>query len=194
MNNSFEVNGLFYENCGHLCRKYLDIKKSESEIKKPDLMVVMMNPGSSSPEDGNDKNTVVSKAVPDPTQNQIMKVMDNCDFNYARILNLSDLREGNSKIFYSKLNDSKDIPHSIFSDERIEDFKALFIKEIPIILAWGVNKKLETLATMAINRIQTNNIFGLLKEGSDSAYYHPLPRKYKEQEEWCKDIIEMLKQ
>ena len=103
MKTDFEINGLFYENKNLLCRKYLDIKRNEAISNKPDLMVVMMNPGSSRPEDGNEKNIIASKAVPDKTQDQIMKVMNNCNFNYARILNLSDLREAKSKVFYSKL-------------------------------------------------------------------------------------------
>ena len=101
MKTDFEINGLFYENKNLLCRKYLDIKRNEAISNKSDLMVVMMNPGSSRPEDGNEKNIIASKAVPDKTQDQIMKVMNNCNFNYARILNLSDLREAKSKVFYS---------------------------------------------------------------------------------------------
>jgi len=193
MKTNFEINGLFYENKNLLCRKYLDIRRNGTITDKPDLMVVMMNPGSSRPEDGNEKNTIASKAVPDKTQDQIMKVMNNCNFNYARILNLSDLREAKSKVFYSKLEELKKIPHSIFNDDRINDFERLFIKGIPVIFAWGVNKKLEALAIKAIERINEPRPFGLLKEGTTSAYYHPLPQNYHEQERWCEEISKMLK-
>ena len=193
MRNDFNINGFFYENKKYLCRKYLDISRKKSDTDKPDLMVVMMNPGSSRPEDGNSNNTSESKAVPDNTQDQIMKVMNKSDFNYARVLNLSDLREAKSKIFYSKLDELKDIPHSIFSDERIKDFEALFVKNIPVVFAWGVNKKLEPLAIKAMERINESNPYGLLKEGTKSAYYHPLPRNYQKQEQWREDIINMLK-
>ncbi len=192
MKNNFEVYGLFYKNKGHLCRKYLDIRKNDSKDIKPDLMVVMMNPGSSSPKDGNDNNTIESIAIPDRTQDQIMKVMTSCNFNYARILNLSDLREAKSKIFYSKLKDLQNVPHSIFSAERIKDFETLFVKDVPVIFVWGVNKKLKSLAMKAITLINTKKPFGLLKKGTNSAYYHPLPQNYYDQEKWCEDIITML--
>ncbi|MDQ7047982.1 MAG: DUF1643 domain-containing protein [Sulfurovum sp.] len=193
MKTDFEINGLFYENKNLLCRKYLDIRRNETITDKPDLMVVMMNPGSSRPEDGNEKNIIASRAVPDKTQDQIMKVMNNCKFNYARILNLSDLREAKSKVFYSKLEELKKIPHSIFDDDRINDFKTLFVREIPVIFAWGVDKKLEPLATKAIERINETKPFGLLKEGTKVSYYHPLPQNYHEQEKWCEEISKMLK-
>ena len=193
MKTNFEISGLFYENKNLLCRKYLDIRRNETITDKPDLMVVMMNPGSSRPEDGNEKNTIASKAVPDKTQDQIMKVMNNCNFNYARILNLSDLREAKSKVFYSKLEELKKIPHSIFNDERINDFETVFVKNVPVIFAWGVDKKLEPLAIKAIERINEIKPFGLLKEGTNVSYYHPLPQNYHEQERWCDEITKMLK-
>ncbi len=194
MNSEFEVNGLFYDNQGELCRKYLDIKRCNSNTDTPDLMVVMMNPGSSKPEDGIDMNTVVSKAIPDPTQKQIMKVMNGCNskYNYSRIINLSDLRESNSTEFYKKLENLQNIPHSIFSDERIDDFNTLFIKDVPVIFAWGVNKKLEPLAKIAIQCIGASNPYGILKKGTDWAYYHPLPRNLDDQRKWCNDIIAII--
>jgi hypothetical protein len=193
MKNDFEIKGLFYKNENYLCRKYLDIKRNNTSLKKPDLMVVMMNPGSSRPEDGNDKNTIESKAVLDNTQNQIMKVMNNCSFDYVRVLNLSDLREPKSQVFYSKFDKLKSVPHSIFSDERIKDFEALYIKDIPVIFAWGVNRKLEPLAKKAIARINELNPYGILKEGEESAYYHPLPQNYNKQKKWVQEISNMLK-
>ncbi|MDF1884550.1 DUF1643 domain-containing protein [Sulfurimonas sp. SAG-AH-194-C21] len=193
MSTNFKINGLFYENNNLLCRKFLDIRRTKTILDKPDLMVIMMNPGSSKPEDGNEKNIVASKAIPDKTQDQIMKIMNNCDFYYARILNLSDLREPKSKVFYTKLEELKKIPHSIFDDDRINDFKTLFVREVPVIFAWGVNKKLEPLATKAIERINEARPFGLLKEGTAVSYYHPLPRDYHAQARWCEEITKMLK-
>lgn len=192
MKNNFKIDGLFYKNNNHLCRKYLDIKRSDLKDIQPDLMVVMMNPGSSKPEDRNDNNTSISKAVPDKTQNQIMKIMNDCNFSYARILNLSDIREPKSGVFYSKLNELDKIPHSIFSNERIEDFETLFVKEVPVIFAWGVNKNLISLAMIAVERINEKEPFGILKEGAAFAYYHPLPQNYYAQEKWCKDIIHQI--
>lgn len=92
MKNQFIITGFFYENHGFKFRKYLDIKIVNSGCENPDLMVVMMNPGSSRPIDGIEDNTKESLAIPDNTQNQIMKVMLNCNLQHARVLNLSDLK------------------------------------------------------------------------------------------------------
>lgn len=193
MKNNFEIKGHFYENSNLLCRKYLNIIRKNTICLEPDLMVVMMNPGSSKPEDGNDKNTIESNAVPDKTQDQIMKVMNNCNFNYSRVLNLSDIRESKSKNFYFKLNEFKDIPHSIFDDARVNDFEALFVRDVPVIFAWGADKNLESLATKAIERINESNPYGLLKKGTSYGYYHPLPPDYYKQAKWCEDISKALK-
>ncbi|WP_272689744.1 hypothetical protein [Providencia sp. PROV033] len=100
MSAKFEVTGLFYESNGFKLRKYLNIKRANITLDKPDLMVVMMNPGSSYPLDGIDNNFFQSEAQPDTTQQQIMRVMDAVGFDYARILNLSDLRTPDSGQLY----------------------------------------------------------------------------------------------
>lgn len=99
MKKQFKITGLYYAELGFKFRKYLDIKRVDTDITTPDIMVVMMNPGSSRPIDGIDNNKLESLAVPDNTQSQIMKVMLNSNLQYARILNLSDLREAKSNIF-----------------------------------------------------------------------------------------------
>lgn len=111
-----EVVGLFYELDGYRLRKYLDIKRVGIVLDEPDLMVVIMNPGSSFPLDGIDNNTVPSEAEPDATQQQIMKVMDAAGFDYARILNLSDFRTSDSSELYRllKSDECSLVEHSIF--------------------------------------------------------------------------------
>ena len=56
MKNQFKITGFYYEELGFKFRKYLDIKKVSSNCTTPDLMVVMMNPGSSTAIDGIDDN------------------------------------------------------------------------------------------------------------------------------------------
>lgn len=85
------------------------------------------------------------------------------------------------------------ISHSIFDASRRQDFDALFIKGVPVIYAWGVDRKLQDLAEKAIQVIGEDNPIGLLKEGVDWAYYHPLPQVYKKQIEWVEAIIKSLK-
>jgi len=194
MKSKFHITGLFYEIQGYKFRKYLNIKKKGSSVHVPDLLVVMMNPGASKPLDGIDNNILESEAIPDRTQNQIMKVMTACKLEYARILNLSDLREAKSGIFYNKLTEieSEGIAHSIFDENRQDDFNRLWVKNVPIIFGWGVGKELKELAEKAIQRINDGNAIGLRKEGAEWAYYHPLPQVYKKQIEWVESISKAL--
>lgn len=192
---NFEIRGYFYNKSGYSFRKYLNIKRINSQKKNPDLMVVMMNPGSSKQEKefinifDNEVPT-----IPDNTQHQIMRVMNNTGFDYARILNLSDLREPKSKILYDKINelDKLKISHSIFQNENKTDLKKLFVEDVPVICAWGVNENLRPLARLALKKIKNETIIGLRKNIIEYAYYHPLPQNYTKQKEWVKIICEKL--
>lgn len=195
MNIKFKITGLFYEASGYKCRKYLNIKRVGNTQDKPDIMVVMMNPGSSYPLDGVDNNSIPSEAYPDTTQQQVMKVMDAALFNYARILNLSDLRTPDSSELYKflKSKESNDVEHSIFSANRKADLKQFFIKNIPVIFGWGVNSNLVPLAKQAIESLCINNPLGMLKSNTKYSYYHPLPRIYKRQLEWVQHVTNQVK-
>ena len=195
MKKKFKITGFYYEKKGYKFRKFLHIKKNDSKKKTPDLMVVMMNPGSSRPIDGIENNTKESPAVPDNTQYQIMRVMVNCGLEFARIFNLSDLREPKSKKFYLKIDEMKEngISHSIFDIKRKKEFNKLFVNDVPVIFAWGVSEKLQELAEIAIKRIGKKEIFGLRKEKFSYAYYHPLPQNAHKQKEWVKVITERIK-
>lgn len=194
LRSNFKISGLFYEIDAYKFRSYLNIIRKDSEVRSPDLMVVMMNPGSSKPVDGIENNTIESEAVPDSTQDQIMRVMQICHFSYARILNLSDLREPKSSILYEKITEleSLNIPHSIFDQRRIKDFENYFVNSAPVIFAWGVNEQLQALANNAKKRIGAENPIGYKKEGLDFAYYHPLPQSYTKQKEWLEKICDMI--
>ncbi|MDM5073722.1 hypothetical protein [Aeromonas bestiarum] len=194
MSTKFEVTGLFYESYGYKLRKYLDIKRVGVEVNEPDLMVVMMNPGSSYPLDGINNNSSPSEAEPDITQQQIMKVMDAAVFNYARILNLSDLRMPNSGELYYFLesDESSAVDHSIFSPNRKSELEQLFINGIPVIFGWGVSQALIPLAKQAIDALCVSNPLGILKQGTRYSYYHPLPRIYAKQVEWVQHVTSQI--
>ena len=147
MRNQFYISGLYYEIGEFKFRKYLNIKLKNSIKQRPDLMIIMMNPGASRPLDAIDNNNLESEAIPDRTQDQIMKVMTACKLEYARVLNLTDIRDPKSNQMLLKLTelDQQGIPHSLFDSRRRNEFDALFIKNVPVILAWGVNKKLQKL-------------------------------------------------
>jgi hypothetical protein len=194
LNTEFNVKGFFYESNGYKLRKYLDIKRVGVALNEPDLMVVMMNPGSSYPLDGIDDNSEPTEAVPDATQQQIMKVMNAVEFNYARILNLSDLRTPNSKELYRflKSGESSAVEHSIFSSNRESELAQLFVNEVPVIFGWGVNPALVPLAKQAIDTLSISNPLGILKPNKRYSYYHPLPRVYAKQLEWVQYVVSRL--
>jgi hypothetical protein len=172
----FTITGWFYSIREFEFRKYLNIKRKGYNLDSPDIIFIMMNPGGSSPVDVLNVE-IETETIPDNTQSQIIKVMNSCSFNYARILNLSDYREEESSKFYTKIIEFENlkISHSIFSDNRRKDFDELFIRNVPIIVGWGVNKKLAILAKKAISLLG-KNLQGYKKEKCDFGYFHPYPR------------------
>lgn len=190
----FDVTGLFYQEDGYKFRRYLDIRRVGSAKRKPALMAVLMNPGSSYPLDGIDGNPEPSPAVADDTQRQIMKVMRAASIDCVRILNLSDLRTPDSSVFYEfvKSEESRCVRHSIFASERRSDLRELFVKGVPVVFGWGVHPALVPLAAQAVESLGIENPLGIQKTGCDYAYYHPLPRIYSRQLEWVKQITDQL--
>lgn len=195
MKNSFEIMGCFYQLAGLNCRKYLDIKRKGTRLETPDLLVVMMNPGNSKPIDGIYGNGIATEASPDRTQHQIMRVMNNCDLDYCRIINLTDIQETKSSELYKVLDNpkTKKIAHSIFDRRRQADFDALYPKNTITILAWGVHDTLAELARQAKEKIGNDITVGLKKDNSEIAYYHPLPPSYYKQQDWVSRMTEQLK-
>ena len=194
MDTEFEVTGLFYKINGYKLRKHLDIQQVDTNQIDPDLMVVMMNPGSSYPLDRIDDNYKPATAKPDNTQNQIMEVMKNTSLSYARILNLSDLRTPHSRILYKfvKSQESKQVDHSIFSASREVELKELFVENVPVIYGWGVNPALVPLAKQAIEALEVECPMGILKPNTKYTYYHPLPRVHQKRVEWVQHVTNQI--
>ena len=194
MSGEFEVTGLFYEANGYKLRKYLDIRVQDTSKTVPQLMVVMMNPGSSYPLNGIENNSAPSAAEPDTTQYQIMKVMEEGEVEYARILNLSDLRTPDSNALYKflKSEESKSVDHSIFSATRKSELNQLFVRGVPVIFGWGVNPALVPLARQAVDSLSIEQPLGIRKPNTEYSYYHPLPRIYANQLEWVQHVTSQL--
>ena len=192
--DSYYFRGKFYELRGHFFRSYLDISSLKSTLSEPDLMVVMMNPGSSYPLDTIAGDSCVS-THPDNTQRQIVKVMENCGFTHARVLNLSDFRTPKSDDFFKFITsvEASKITHSIFFEERQFELESLFRNQVPVIYAWGVDLRLVPLARKVIKILKVSRPTGLLKKGSTCSYYHPLPRNSHRQKDWVNKISAQLK-
>ena len=192
--DEYYFRGKFYKLRGYFFRSYLDIHSLKSTLSEPDLMVVMMNPGSSYPLDPVEHDSGVP-THPDNTQLQIVKVMKSCGFTHARVFNLSDFRTPKSDDLFKFITsiEASKIPHSIFSEERQLELKNLFSNHAPVIYAWGVDSRLVPLALKAVKRLKVSWPIGLLKEGSTCSYYHPLPRNFDKQRDWVTKISAQLK-
>ena len=110
--------------------------------------------------------------------------------DYARVLNLSDLRTPDSSELYRflKSDESASVDHSIFSNNRKKELSQLFIQNTPVIFGWGVNPALIPLATQAVESLGIQNPLGMLKPNTVYSYYHPLPRIYQKQLEWVQHV------
>ena len=152
-----------------------------------------MNPGSSKPVKPEDVySNKFALTEPDNTQWQIVRLMEKLGYKYARVINLSDIREPKSHDFYEHLKTTSTHTHSIFHEKREEDFEEYFIENVPVILAWGVNRKLEDLALLALEKLNKAERYGYSKEDSHSQFYHPLPRINAKQKEWVEKMEEIM--
>ncbi len=178
--DTYDVNGWFYKQGRDTFRKQLDIKLKGAKKKQPDLMVIMMNPGSSEqkPDFDNDFDALVP-TVHDPTQTHIMNLMEHWGMEYARILNLSDYCDQLSENFYEYLKDGAKTfqRHTIFHTSRAAELNKLFILNVPVLVAWGTDDCLKSLGASALTFLADHqNIVGLRHPKKQFGYYHPRRR------------------
>ena len=198
----FNLQGFFYIQGELRFRRYLEIKRKNVILAKNDLSVIMMNPGSSKPK-SIDENSFTDcfnkfiKAEPDTTLMQIMRVMENCNFNYAKIVNLSDVRTTKSTDFFKLLKSDlkNNIDHSIFFDPDKYDLKNYLNQQSVFIYAWGVDERLKKIARQALEVLYTygSKKIGIPHSINQYGYYHPLPRGKEKQIKWVDTITRMIK-
>jgi len=199
------------------CRSILElidnsIVASNINDKKPDAVVVMMNPGSSHPLDKNyDEREYTPKEIesplwekeivptqPDNAQYQIMRVMVEQKWKHVRILNLSDLRNSKSNDFRSDFINAELLtayhPHSMFNPKR----KNELLKNIKtqtggvIIIAWGNIDVLKPLAENALKSFEEFKTVGIPFDGISHAFKYPSPLMQKQKLEWLESIKKEL--
>ena len=177
------------------CRKVLEIKRVNTNATAPDLLAIMMNPGSSAPLNDDDSLDQLVLAKPDPTQDQIMRVMDDAGFDFARVINLSDVRTPKSKELQSFLisDEGKELPHSIFDPSRADELAPLLPHNATYLVGWGVHYTLRPYAQRALKILEGQNLVGWQKpSGKDWEFYHPLPPNIRKQEEWLRTVLAKL--
>ena len=168
---------------------------------QPELIVTMMNPGSSKPASNSYKPVVICRpsdiankrwiveAKPDNAQYQIMRFMLINGWSHARILNLSDLRQAKSAVFiktWPKFSES----HSIFSKSRKDSLTKLIGEPQQILLAWSQEEALLPLAKMASKSVSTYKTVGLSR--GEDLYAYPSPLLQKHKEAWLEDISVLM--
>lgn len=172
-------------------------------ILPAELLVIMMNPGSSRPlEFCEIKNLTFSDNLkvfpkdlvltqPDNTQYQIMRLMDAKGINHIRVINILDLRETKSLNLKALLNATNDscASYSIFSGIRDSEYNFYLnnLKSKNVLLAWGKQQALTHLYKLCLTRLPS----GINKIGvaSGSYYYaHPSPMNQKHKIRWLNEI------
>lgn len=203
----FGVYGYFYQRIidgtEYACRSVLDLidhnitPLDPNEIlgMSPDVVTIMMNPGSSQPLGDyqprlNDADMVPAR--PDITQYQVMKVMAYQGWRHCRIFNLSDFREPKSQLFMGQVESCGDDSHSIFCASRSRELTKLFPPDIPVILGWGRDERLLPLAKLCKKRIKERKVAGVTVDGESFLYAHPSPMLQKGKDAWLKAIVGML--
>ncbi|MCK9335810.1 MAG: hypothetical protein M0Q99_10935 [Candidatus Cloacimonetes bacterium] len=198
------------------CRSILDLIDNRclyTYIKKggnitPSAVAIMMNPGCSRPLCDKQSPTYKKKSIPtkdwqlvetipDDTQYQLMRLMIRYELKYIRVINLTDVRNTDSKSLKPFLKEYSDNHHSIFSIFRELELHNILNSNpnAPIIAAWGVYDWLMDLIDPCWDSINDRIIVGYKKDSSEKLYYHPLPRKkyYKSEllplEQWVYGII-----
>ena len=196
LKKSYQVSAHFYylniANNKYLCRSVADIVENTdskgqphfSITSAPNAVVVMMNPGaarpvSHNPQDG-PKLPILSRqrlfdynrdrpqilVAPDNAQYQLMRLMKLKAWRHLRIINLSDLCEGNSQKFaflHRAISEySMDHPESILHLKRSKELSAVS-KDVPhIIVAWGRQPVLKSAATAFLTSYQ--DVIGLARD------------------------------
>ena len=221
LKNLYSVMGHFYDislnNKVRLkCRSSLEILSREiagnfNGVSRglPDAVFIMMNPGSSrtvetSPSSIRDVGAISDcktfvQTRPDTTQYQVMRVMTRLGWQHVRVLNLSDLREPKSSVFATTFRSIElnygYTAHSLFSPIRTQELTVELRRKVdaPLICAWGVSPKLNSLICVAAPVLRDAGICrGLLKVGTSDRYFHPLPTLQTDKEIWVNKLCKEL--
>jgi hypothetical protein len=189
------------------CRSLLTITDTTSIINKKKLLVIMLNPGSSLPLDKEYvepeilttkidqlNNVSLIDAMPDSTQYQIMRVMNELEFSNADIINLYDIREPKSGLLFDIAKKGKlQFEASIFSEARHSELSSYFTADTTVILAWGNAKPIRDIEEKAIAKVLTlsNKINSV--RGKDNLICQPSPLNHTLKLNWLHSIYGQLR-
>lgn len=177
----------------------------------PDVVVIMMNPGSSRPKvdghvddviefprSGNPMQKDLVLTQPDNTQYQVMRVAVSKGWNHIRVLNLSDLRDPKSGSFLQRVDALSGIMgghvHSMFCAERFEECAQSLRRKTPtpILLGWGQDPGLLPLVEQCLSRIEGEPTVTVPSDVHPLLNAHPSPMLQKKKLLWLETILQQL--
>ncbi len=203
------------------CRSVLEIvdrsigheHPSDLSLMKPDVVVVMMNPGSSHPKDiyhidgeieypqsGGSMRKELVLTQPDNTQYQIMRIAVAKGWGHIRVLNLSDLRDPKSGSFLQRVEALSEImgghTHSLFCKERAAECTHSLIRksDTPIMLGWGQDAGLVPLAEQCMKRIGGEPVCTVASDVHPLLNAHPSPMLQSKKLLWLENMLAELEE
>ncbi|MEO5348305.1 MAG: hypothetical protein H7836_01460 [Magnetococcus sp. YQC-3] len=207
-----DLGGQLYE-----CRSVLELiaharvpqEPNRIHSLQPDLLAIMMNPGSSRPlppdytprrvgREGPGARPERVLTRPDNTQYQIMRVMVAQGWGHARVLNLSDLREPKSVQLMKTLDRLRAVAggeqHSIFCPARREEREQLLGRrgQTPVLVGWGRGSSLLPLATLCLQALSGWRRVGVPADEAGLFYAHPSPMLQSKKDQWLVEILAQL--
>ncbi len=170
----FSVDAKFYhaeiENKTILMRREARIRRNGAYTARADAVIVMINP-SNCAQAGEKANSARDaewiSTNPNPTQYQLMNLMERQGWNLVTLVNLSDICEGNMSKFkvIEKQFNRAGVAHSLFQERNVEEREALLGSADQLIFAWGSSTVAKRLAAE----------FGLFRNGqAESPYEHAI--------------------
>lgn len=198
------------------CRSVLEIvdpsipQDNPSDISEmePDVVVVMMNPGSSHPKDifhideeieyPRDRGSMRKELVltqPDNTQYQVMRVAVHRNWKHIRVLNLSDLRDPKSGSFLQKVDALSGIMgghvHSMFCRERADELAHSLKRKsrTPILSGWGQDAGLIPLAAQCMKRLEGEPVCTVTSDVHPLLNAHPSPMLQSKKLQWLESVV-----
>ncbi len=166
----FSVEAKFYQaelaNEKILMRREAHIRRNGVFATRADAVIVMINPSNcaqagKAEKDPRDAEWVSTK--PNPTQYQLMNLMERQGWNLVTLVNLSDICEGNMSKFKSIENqfNKAGVAHSLFQEGNVDEREALLGSADHLIFAWGSSTVAKRLAAE----------FGLFRNGQAVSPY-----------------------
>ncbi|MEI6891955.1 MAG: hypothetical protein V5783_07265 [Pontiella sp.] len=201
------------------CRSVLEVVDSSISqedpsaiaLMIPDVVVIMMNPGSSRPkvaghvdevlEYPNARNPMKKKLVltqPDNTQYQVMRVAVSQGWKHIRVLNLSDLRDPKSVNFLQQVSVLSGMMdghvHRLFCAERAEECARSLKRKTPtpLLLGWGQDLGLLPMVEPCLEKISGEPTCTVASEVHPKLNAHPSPMLQKKKMLWLETIIDQL--